>query len=444
MINFSEDDLIHADSSGPIGFGAIMGGAEKSVQSDTTAIILEAAVYNQASVRRGSIRHGLRSEASTRLEKFLNPELVDVALMRAVELILELANGKIVDNTDIYPKPKLPENILVHFDEISRLGGVQIARDEVFTILKRLQLSPHNSNDKSFKIEVPFFRTDLEQEADVIEEILRLWGYDNIPEKLLESAPPKNIQSKLYDFEDSVRNVLVAAGLDEQITEPLTSEEHSLLLPIKLENSLSADKKMLRTTLKNGLLKAFDERLKYRQNNIRLFEIGQIYYEEEGVYKEQSTIGLLLSFERVDFFDAKGVIELLFERLGRRGNSSLYKIDAFVYQNRTVYYIEINLKDLFAEKKQSFYRVSTTPPQVMLHDFSFIVSFDTKVGEMIEAIYKTDPLVYNVLLGEDPRDLGDGKKSVFIKVSYYKENQTLSEKEVAVVREKIIETVKEL
>lgn len=431
-VSLIEDDIVHADESGPIGYGGLMGGEEKSVHSDTKNIILEAAVYNNASVRRSSRRSDIRTESSTRLEKFLHPELVEIALKRAVKLIQDLAGGTIVDNTDAYPRHFETKKIQLDLHEVDRLGGITVSGDEAHDILHRLEISIEN-NGELIEATVPYFRTDLEQEADLVEEIIRIHGYDHIPEKLTSTPPPTYIQSHLYDMEEKARDVMVALGYDEIITDPLTQDQPDA---IKLENSLTAEKTALRTNMLRSMASALEHRKKYRSEDIRIFEVGKIYSEENGTYVEQRVMGGI-TYGPHTYLDVKGDLEMLYHRLGYEFDEDTLMLT--VVDDKTVHF-EINMDTLV--KKGTAYTpvLLSTPPQRIFHDFSVSVSADTHVTELLNSIKNLDARIYSVELGEKPRINGDSK-TLYIHVSYYDLKAPLSEDDVRPLREEILEYI---
>jgi phenylalanyl-tRNA synthetase beta chain len=432
---FDEDDMIHADPSGPIGFGALIGGEEKSVHNDTKNIILEAAVYNNASVRRSSRRHSIRTEASTRLEKFLHPDLVEVALKRAIKLMQDLAGGTIIDNTDNYPRPQEIKKIQLDLHEIKRLGGIDISDQDAIDILARLEI-PTEKHAHILEASVPFFRTDLEQEADLVEEVIRIHGYDKIPEQLPHTAPPTNIQSPQFDLEEKTRDIMIALGYDEVITDPLTLETSPVKDPIKLENSLTAEKTMLRTTMQYSMVTALEHRKKFRAKDIRLFEIGKIYYREGDEYVEQRVLGGI-TFGPHTYLDTKGDLEALMRRLGYEPDEKFIALEAL---SSSTFYFSLNIDDLYANM-ETYPSVSpSAPPQLIFHDFSVSVARDEHVGSLLHEIKKLDSRIYSATLGEEPR-LNHETKTLYIKVSYNDPEKTLSEEDVKPIREKILQFV---
>lgn len=423
VIKLTNEDFVIADPEKPVAMGGIMGGVETSITNQTTSFILEAANYNQAVVRRSSIRRSIRTEGSTRHEKFLNPHLTELALQRARDMILELCGGEVVDHTDEYPTKYEEPNVKLNIQMLNSLGGIEFNQGQIDEILSRLGIKLP---------EIPYWRTDLKIEEDIIEEVLRIYGYENIQAKLPSTPAPASIDSKAFLIEEQIRDTLVAAGYDEQVTEPLTDGSDSNLEPVKLENSLNTDKTMLRTSLRNSLNTALQNQKKYRKKNIKLFELGKIYYKDESDYKEEKYLGLITS--GVDYFELKGTLELLKENF----ENSLSDEDLNIHiLDQNTYFVELPLPKIEEAKiLKPFYE----PPQIILQDISLLTPTDTKVGELISAVKAGSKLLTTVKLGEKPQKKGD-KKTVFLKLEFTGKN--LTNEQVAQEKVKLIQLLKD-
>ena len=289
-------------------------------------------------------------------------------------------------------------------------------------------------------VQVPYFRTDIEQEDDVIEEVLRLYGYDKIPEQLPPVAPPTSLQSKAYTTEEKVRDILVAVGLDEQITEPLTLEENPLLAPVVLQNSLNSEKTMLRTTLQHSLVSVLKNRVRYRQVEPAVFEIGKIYFQENDTNVEKRVVGMAVILKENGYSKIKGIVEILFARLGYEYQPALVTI---VQMRADLYFAELQLEKLLELPAQLPAKVLTTPPQVLFQDFSFQVAQEVQVGEVLAALHHVSDLVTKVSLGESPRIITETHKSLFVKVTFSSEQRTLSAEEIEPLRLEMIQVLQE-
>ncbi len=404
-VTLTKNDLVFTDPSKAVALAGVMGGKETGVTDKTKSIILEATTYNQASVRRTSIRHQVRTEASTRLEKFTHPKLTEIALKRTVALVLELCGGKITDTTDVYPTKKEDVTVKLTIEQLNKLGGVTFSSQQARTILQRLELETSDS----LTVKIPYFRTDLEIEEDLIEEVLRIHGYDKLIPALPSSPPPKNIDLKEFILEEKLKDLLTRAGLDEQITEPLTNEADSTLKPVLLENSLNTDKTMLRTTLKNGLLKSLQNQVKHRKQKVMLFETGKIFYLKSDKYVEQAVLGIIT--KGVDYFETKGLIDLLKEHFELKQVSVTIDV---IDSAQNIYFFELPVDKITADKIK---KPLTSHPQVIFQDISLFVPKNTKVGDLVNEARSSSDLISRVELGEEPKASGD-HKSVFLHLQF--------------------------
>lgn len=436
-VQLTANDLVIADSEKILSIAGVIGGEHTGIKDDTTDIILEAATYNQAYIRRTSLRHSLRTEASLRHEKFLHPDLVPLALSRAVQLITDYAGGTVMPVADEYPVQPNPITITLTLRNLSRLGGTDIDLLTAESLLTKLGFTIQESSTEELKITPPYYRTDVAIEEDVIEEVLRLYGYDNIPYSLPKTPPPRDIQSNQYMLEERIRDILTACGYDEQITDPLVNEVDSKLQPVILENSLNSEKTMLRTTLKNTLLNAGVNQQKHRKENVLLFEIGKRYYKEGDQYKEEHMLAVLAISPSATYFTVKGVVEELLEKLGLSE-----KLDGIVIERLSMktpaYFTEFSIKDWplrdYAEKP------SHTFHQSVFEDLSFFVDKRTPVGKIMEAIQNCSLIVYRVSLIED-RMMND-KRSILLRLQYRSDEEAISNNQVEESRNTIIALIK--
>ena len=267
---------------------------------------------------------------------------------------------------------------------------------------------------------VPYFRTDVTLSEDLIEEILRIYGYDRIPESLPISQTPHDIQSSSYVFEEQIRDILSKMGFDEHILEPLTVEKTSTLQPIILENALTSEKQMLRTTLQHGLLKVFETYKKHRRDDIKIFEIGKIYFINK-TYYERKTVGILLSSKTVSYRDAKGAIESLSVSIGKK----LFEKDYFIIPiDENTYYIELNSEALFKNENIDAVVVHTSPMKIVLQDLSLIAPRSVKIGEVLQGISTLDKRILNVSLGENPKIIDAKTQSLFLQLTFHNTDNT--------------------
>ncbi len=434
-----EDDLIIASGQRPLALAGVIGGEASSVNNNTTTIVVEAANYYQATVRRSSLRHNLRTEASTRLEKFLHPKLTQLALARVAQLLTELAEGELVGQVDNYPTV-IPENkVNLRLSYLNQIAGIDFSADQTKELLAKVHLPADQTGNDTLTINVPYFRTDIEQEADLVEEVLRIYGYDRIPEDLPAAPPPQDIQSKNYIISEKIRDYLVGLGYHEQITEPLTDEQNPVLEPVILENSLTSEKRMLRTSLIPMLVRGTNYRRKHHYSHIKIFEVGKIYYRSDDQYLEKNVVGVIALGNDARYRQIKGDIEEMIIRLGYQPDSTCYSIEKVV-DFSSGYVAQLDLDTLLKSQETKTTQVLTSPPQVIFQDLSLLVPVEIQVGDLLDTIKKVSQLIYQVKLGEEPQ-LIDGQKSVFIKLTYHDPQQAISLDTVRPIRDKVVATL---
>ncbi len=337
----SPEMLLITDPAGPIAIAGVMGGLESEVTEATQDVLIESANFDRVSIRRTSQALKLASEAAARFGRGLPPELTLPALMRAAELIRELAGGEIADGiVDVYPRKQ--EEIVIEFDpgEVERLLGMALSPEEIVEVLERLEFECHRKGKgRTIQVKVPWHRLDVTIPADLVEEVARVVGYEKIPATLMADPLPPLIRDRERELEEQARDLLVSAGLTEVITYSLTSLEAVAKLDpegrvpseeeyLKLANPLTREREYLRKTLLPELLATVRENLKHHER-VALFEIGRVYLPlPQGTERPQEPRRLALALagpryrlswherpEAFDFFDLKGIIEELLRRL---------------------------------------------------------------------------------------------------------------------------------
>ncbi len=334
------EDLMICDAEKPLCLAGVFGGKNSGVTEDTKAIFLESAYFNPVSIRKSAKRHGLSTDASFRFERGIDIDLVDFALKRAAILIKELAGGTISsDIEDLYPKKKEDHQVFLTFDRINSLIGQEIPREVIKSILASLEIKVNNVTETGMGLTIPFYRTDVQREVDVIEEILRVYGYNNIEFSTKVNAST----AKMSVFDDhkvqnSIGNLLASQGFYEIMTNSLSSEKYLESLPLDGEavsmlNPLSRDLSTLRTTMLFTGLETLAYNINRRKSNLKLFEFGKTYSKNEEKFHEQKHLAVYItgnrevdswnSLERAsDFFYLKSVVENTLIRLGVQFNKN--------------------------------------------------------------------------------------------------------------------------
>jgi phenylalanyl-tRNA synthetase beta chain len=348
---FTEDDLLICDTAGPIAVAGVMGGLETEIDEDTRNILLEAANFNFISIRRTTQALKLPSEASARFGRGIHPSLAEPAARRASEFMRLLAGGSIAQGmVDAYPSPPEPVKIDLTTDEVERNLGIRFAVNEIVEILDSLEFQCERLSEDSIRVLVPEHRLDCQYPADLIEEVARIYGYDRIPvTEMADRLPPQRANRGL-ELEEQIRDHLVGCGLQEVVTYSLThpaveaaldptreADELAAESYVVISNPITQDRSVLRRRLLSTLLEAAAANLRFRRR-VELFEVGKIFLQEPGqeLPEEPTWLGLVLtgprherhwlaedgvdagpegSMEGLDFFDLKGVLETLLERL---------------------------------------------------------------------------------------------------------------------------------
>ncbi len=338
--DLSEDMLVIADAEKPVAIAGVMGGANSEVTDQTKSVLIESAYFDPVSVRRTSKALGLSTEASYRFERGADYEMVTLALDRAAVLMAELAGGKVAPGRiDQYPRTFAPLEIDLRHSRIKRILGVEIPLDTAASILSSLGFNIISKDVETVRVGVPSHRPDVGAEIDLIEEVARVYGYDNIPATYPQdsTAIERGVQPR--PREDECRAVLRSCGFSEVITFSFGSpadmvdfsdgriEPH--IEPIKMKNPLAEDESVMRTSLVPGLLQSLRNNINAGNKNLKLFEAGKVYRPapKEPLPDERAFVCAAATGRsrpvswrnqptEVDFFDMKGVAETLLESMG--------------------------------------------------------------------------------------------------------------------------------
>ena len=293
----TSNDMVVADTERAEGIAGIIGGANSAVQSGTTDIFLEAATWEPRSIRRTARLHGLRTEASSRFEKGLSPELSLPAVERAAALVAELAGGTATKSTDVYPGPLKPITIEVDADRIDRVLGVKVELGEAANILERLGFAVERK-DRRLRVRPPVFRLDCSIPEDLVEEVGRIHGYDRVPSTLPGARTPVRDLYVRADADETAREVLAGHQLDEAVTSSLVSGSGTAAIPmpmaapslVRIKNPMAENRDALRRSLLPGLLEALALNARQDQGAARLFELGSVFWKANGDAVDQPQV----------------------------------------------------------------------------------------------------------------------------------------------------------
>ena len=332
-----KDDIMICDGAGnPMCIGGVYGGFKSGVSENTTSIFLEAAYFNPVSIRKTAKRHALNTDASFRFERGINPNAVVYALKRAAIWIAQLANGKIVsDVIDVYPNKIEDFQVNFSYEKAFKLIGEEIPADTIKDILASLDIRINHQTESGLGLTIPAYRVDVTREADIVEEILRVYGYNNIdtPEKIKTSVASSNKWSP-EKIETVASGFLIANGMFESMSNSLTKPEYvdasegiDKEKNVAILNPLSGDLSTMRQSMLFGLLEGISYNINRKNNNLRMFEFGNTYHKYDQGYTENKHLAMAITGKRSDdhwaaternsdIFYMKGLVKTLMERLG--------------------------------------------------------------------------------------------------------------------------------
>ena len=331
-----EEDLMICDEKGPMCIAGVFGGKSSGVTDTTNSIFLESAYFNPVSVRKSAKRHGLNTDASFRFERGIDPTIIEFALKRAALLIKEVAGGEITsDIIDIYPKKIEDFPVFLSFEKTTKLIGQELPKETIKRILASLDIKVTTVSDAGLGLIIPSYRVDVQREVDVIEEILRVYGYNNINfTKKLNATVSNSARTEDYKVQNLVASLLNANGFHEMMANSLTTPEYIGLSEMLKEeynvtmlNPLSNDLSAMRQSLLFSGLEAVSYNINRRNGDLKLFEYGKTYHKLPSGYDEPKHLTLFVSGNRSeeswtnaqkpsDFFLFKGYVNAILERLG--------------------------------------------------------------------------------------------------------------------------------
>tara|TARA_R110002073_G_scaffold72537_1_gene177511 strand:- start:506900 stop:509329 length:2430 start_codon:yes stop_codon:yes gene_type:complete len=332
-----EEDIVICDGkSNPMCLAGVYGGLESGVSENTTSIFLESAYFNPVAIRKTAKRHGLNTDASFRYERGIDPNITEYALKRAAILIEEIAHGKITsDIVDIYPNKIQDHEVHFSYEKAFRLIGEEISTETIKNILASLDIKINNQTEAGLGLTIPAYRVDVQREADIVEEILRVYGYNNI-----QTSPKLNTSISFSNklnadkLQNLVSDQLVSQGFYEMMANSLTKPEYEKLSTtlkeehnVEMLNPLSNDLSVMRQSLLFSGLEAVAYNINRKNNRLKLFEFGKSYHNFESGYTEMKHLTLVVSGSKTkenwstthkttSFFYLKGVVHALFERFG--------------------------------------------------------------------------------------------------------------------------------
>ena len=491
----SRDALMICDGKKPVALAGIMGGLNSEIEEDTNDILLESAYFDPMGIRRTSKQLGLSTEASIRFERGIDPNGSLRAAERAADLMAALAGGTVSRGAvDAYPQKIDPLQIPLRVSRVNQILGTSIKAREIQTHLKNLQLEVREDGADSFRVTAPTFRVDLTREIDLIEEVARLHGFHRIPVTLPSGTVSPEKKTPMQVGMEKAKGLLTGFGFWEVITYSFVSSQVLLDLRIspndrkgralRIQNPLSEDQAVMRTTLVPGLLQTVRSNF-YRKNlDLKLFELGRVFFPRgpEDLPEEVEFLGGVLSGLReeeswaksraeCDFFDLKGTVEGLFEGMGVRGFQFLpddqipflhpgkaCKVFAGGEEIGILGEVNPGVGELFDLKEKVFLfeldfhkvvgrmterRAFTPLPRypAVARDLAVVVDESVAAGDVLQALWKASEgwakeiRLFDLYRGNP---VPSGRKSLAFRLVYQKEDRTLTDREVNEFHQRLV------
>ena len=481
-----EEDLMICDTEKPMCIAGVFGGIHSGVTTDTTSIFLESAYFDPISIRKTAKRHGLNTDASFRFERGIDINITEYALKRAALLIREIAGGDISSElVDLYPRKFQERQVFLTFDKINKLIGQEIPRDTIKSILASLEIKVNNVTESGLGLTIPTYRVDVEREVDVIEEILRVYGYNNIDYKeKLTASIAKTSKFENHKIQDVIGNMLASQGFFEIMTNSLVPEGSSELWsiesqPVKMLNPLSSDLSEMRTSMLYSGLETLAYNLNRQTTNLKFFEFGKTYHKTKSKNTERRHLSWFLAGNRshsswttqekkTDFFFLKGMVETLFVRLGLSDVETVPYTDGVFSEGlecslngkhiglygvvsksilkkmdlkQEVFHADFdwdNILDILNTENVAFKEIPKFPS--VNRDLALLVDDSTNFQQVYDIAWKTEHKLlrkvnlFDVYTG---KNLPKGKKSYAVSFTLQDETKTLTDKQIDKIMSKL-------
>ena len=481
-----ESMLVIADGKKPTGIAGVMGGYGSEIKNDTNTIVFESANFNPINIRITSKKLGLRTEASSKYEKGIDPELAKMALDRACSLVEQLGAGEVVGGKiDLYPAPRKARKLNINAKRVRDfIGDQNISEEMMVKYLTSLEFGVEVKGD--LEVTVPTFRDDVEGEADLIEEIARLYGYDKIPVDLMDTTFTQGGKNYKQNIRDMAKINMAAQGLYEVLTYSFVSPgvfnkinlkaENPLRNAIKIINPLGEDQSIMRTTLIPNMLEVISRNYNKKIAEGQFFELSKVYMSEtlplEGLAEERDTLTIGM-YGNVDFFDLKGVVENLLEELNidkyrilSSNNDSMHpgRTAELLINNKrvgclgeihpdvldkydipvSVYVSELNFEEILQQSDMNIKYKSLPKFPSVARDIAIVVTEEITAGQVEEIIRnKGGKLIEEVKLFDIYKgsQIKEGYKSMAYSIVYRSDEKTLSEEDITKVHNKIVNSL---
>jgi len=479
----SHEDLMICNKDEAMCIAGVFGGLNSGVTDKTTSIFLESAYFNSVSIRKTSTRHNLRTDAAQRYEKGADPEITISALERAIQLLEELAGGKLTSQLyDIYPQPIQEKDITLRIKKLNQNSGITFNEDLVEKILLDLDFKIIDKKDNIFKLKSPLYRADVLREADVVEEIMRIYGFNNIP-------IPSRVKSTLsftngidqHSIKEKTAHILNGLAFSEIMTNSITQsnfydEDQKL---VRLQNSMTSELDCMRASLIPGALQVIQHNINRKNTNLKFYEFGNIYHSD---YSQTAYLGLystgslmkdnwLTKKQSSSFFQLKGIVIALLEQLGLtdfnisiindnelfldKKDLEIVKINEIKDQqlkqfeiDQKVYCAMINWDNLFQllKNKEVRFQEITKFPEVS-RDLAVILDENINFEAIFQKVMKNAGSIlkeidlFDVFRSEEK--IGANKKSYALNFKLQNNKKTLTDKEIDKTMKRIIQIIEQ-
>ena len=489
-----DGDIVICDSKKILALGGVMGGLDSEVTDNTKNILLEVAQFNSQNVRKTSRRLTLSSDSSYRFERGIDVEDSIKVINRLANLIQEVAGGEILNGyVDVYPVPHENKVAELNFERLNRFVGKVIPREKVIEILRNLEIDVKD-NGETLTLTAPSYRGDLELEQDYFEEVIRMYGFDNIENILPRVDINKNSTLDTTKLTDRVKTICASVGLKEVINYSFIPKDALQKLKftgvsedklIDISNPITEDFVTMRPTLLYSLIKNAKDNMNRNVSNIRFFEVSRTFEKAEELAKEDIKVGIILAGENdktlwnpkpvhYDFYDLKGIVEEIFSKLkfqsfsikrsvqtefhpgrsadvfvGKEYIGSFGEIHPDVLENfglnkKTVLVAEFNIELIKKYINKPFVYQGIVKYPAVPRDLALVMNENILVGDVLKTIEKIDKKVEKVELFDIYQGIGvePGKKSVAISILLRDDSKTLEEKEINDIIDKILAKMK--
>ena len=489
-----DGDIVICDSKKILALGGVMGGLDSEVTDNTKNILLEVAQFNPQNVRKTSRRLTLTSDSSYRFERGIDVEDSIKVINRLANLIQEVAGGEILNGyVDVYPVPHENKVAELNFERLNRFVGKVIPREKVIEILRNLEIDVKD-NGETLTLTAPSYRGDLELEQDYFEEVIRMYGFDNIENILPRVDINKNSTLDTTKLTDRVKTICASVGLKEVINYSFIPKDALQKLKftgvsedklIDISNPITEDFVTMRPTLLYSLIKNAKDNMNRNVSNIRFFEVSRTFEKAEELAKEDIKVGIILAGENdktlwnpkpvhYDFYDLKGIVEEIFSKLkfqsfsikrsvqtefhpgrsadvfvGKEYIGSFGEIHPDVLENfglnkKTVLVAEFNIELIKKYINKPFVYQGIVKYPAVPRDLALVMNENILVGDVLKTIEKIDKKVEKVELFDIYQGIGvePGKKSVAISILLRDDSKTLEEKEINNIIDKILAKMK--